>query len=526
MPSRKFRASEGLVEKVATKQSGVIEKAWLEAVMNSVDAGAKNIELIIEEEWSQISDDGQSMTQEEVEQYFEYFGLEDDDIEEKEFGKFRIGRGQIFNFGINVWRARENYMVVSLNDEQVTVNLKDCTTEDDESIIEVNDGIYTVDTSGLRYALLDAESIDEGLNIYVDHYNTIDDVSQSISNFKNLVKFVPWVHNVTITVNGEEVGEEPEIIEETDNAWYVKAPSSYSSYSPVYNKGAKVDTFSLGPKRISIISKRDLDVTLDRTDILDTNDYWAELKDEYGEVITSILLEHDDLSVEKRNWLIKQASNDIELMQDVMDKPLIRDVTGETWTLYGLRNKMVSFGSQDDEIAKDANDRAGVVMINEDFESSFNTFASNAESTIEESNILNYAEVVEEKLIFEMEETADEDLSKRRLKNLRVIRDALSDLGFADIIKAGYSNHKMVWKNDNSTLYIHKDYLNKNKNEIVTEVLFHIVRVAAHDGDTRAGMNESHTYRRNFYKMMKGERYNANCSFPEVQKKLMEGDYK
>jgi hypothetical protein len=173
------------------------------------------------------------MTKPEVERYFEQFGLKDSDIQDKEFGKFRMGRGQIFNFGVNIWRARENYMVVSLDDEEVTVNLEDCTAEGDECIISQNGSHYRVDSSGLGYALLDAEEDDSGLAIHVEHYNPIEDVTDTISEFKQLARYVSWVHDVEVTVNGDVLDDEPEVIQESHGAWFVEADSSYSTLSCV-----------------------------------------------------------------------------------------------------------------------------------------------------------------------------------------------------------------------------------------------------------------------------------------------------
>lgn len=525
MPKRDFKASTGLVEKVARKQSGVIQKAWLEAVMNSVDAGADHITLRIEEEWTDISDNGDSMTQEEVETYFEQFGLEDEDIEDKEFGKFRIGRGQIFNFGVNVWRAKQNYMVVSLDDEEVTVSLEDCTTEEDESIIEVNEGVYKLDTEGLGYALLDADEIDEGLSIHVQHYNPIEDLEDTISDFKDLVRYVSWVHDVEIEVNGETVGEEPELIEETDNAWFVEADSAYTNRSVVYNKGAKVDSFSLGPRRLAIISKNDLDVTLDRTDILDTDEYWQVIQDEYKAVIIQQMVEDDDLSNEERNWLLREAADNATLIQMVQGKPLIEDVNGDMWALNEVAHKKIGFAQRDDTVAEEANDRAGVVMVREEHEDSLTEFIESAQETIAQSNLKTYSEIVDEKLAFEMEEVDPDSLSKRRRQNLRILGRALLDLGFTDQVKAGYSNHKQVWKDDEGDLFIHKNFLNCKKNELVTEVFFEVCKVAAHNGDTRAGMQEDYSLNRNFYEMMNGGNFSADVDFPEAQQKMMNGDY-
>jgi len=526
MPKRDFQASKGLVKKVARKQSGVIEKAWLEAVMNSVDAGADLIELRIEETWSDISDDGESMASDEIKTYFEQFGLEDEDIEDKEFGKFRIGRGQIFNFGLNVWRAKENYMVVSLDDKQVTVNLEDCTAQDDESIIEANDDIYVVDTEGLGYALLDAEEIDEGLTVHVEHYEPLEDVGDKIETLKELVKYVSWVHEVTISINGEKIEKEPEVLAETDNAWFVVEDDIYSNRSPVYNKGAKVDTFSLGPKRIGIISKHDLDVTLDRTDILDTDEYWKTIQQEYNDVATEAIIEEDDSSKKEINWLLRQASSNISIAQRIMDEPMIEDVDGDLRTIEGIAHSKIGFASKQDTVAEEANDRAGVVMVDENYEDSLTEFIKGTQETIDDANMKSYSEIVDEKLTFEMEEVEESKLSKKRSTNLMIVRSALLDLGFTQDVKPGYSNHRNVWKNEEGDLYIHKDLLNKKKRAICTEVLFKVAKVAAHDGDSRAGLEEGYSFNRNFYRLFNGDNFSADHNFPEVQQKMFNSEYK
>jgi len=282
-----------------TQQTGVIEKAYLESVMNSVDANATEYEIDISEDKTVINDDGESMTEDEVQKYFKTFGLDDDDIENKEFGRFRMGRGQIFTFGLNIWRAKENYMVVDLDNDQAEVTLPHCTDTSDESIIEIGESdLYTLNTEGLSYALLNAEEYSNGLEIELQHYNPIEDVEETVEEFKKLAKYVSWLHDIEVVVNGEEVYNEPDVIEETELAYYASVEESIKTKSHVYNKGAYVDDFSLGPRLIEVITKADLDVTLDRTDILETDEYWQEIKEEHKSVTSFALVEDDDLSNE------------------------------------------------------------------------------------------------------------------------------------------------------------------------------------------------------------------------------------
>lgn len=525
MPKRDFQATEGLLHDVMRKQSGVIEKAWLEALMNSVDADATEFNLTAEPTFTTISDDGDSMDQDEIERYFEHFGLKADDITDKEFGKFRMGRGQIFNFGVNVWRARENYMVVSLDDEETAVNLEDCTASDDECIVDRDGDYYTVDTSGLGYALLDADVVESGLTIHVDHYNPIEQLDKTVDEFKQLARYVSWLHDIEVTVNGDTLDDEPSVVQETQDAWFIDADHSYSDRSPVYNKGAYVDEFSLGPRRIGIVTKGDLDVTLDRTDILDTDEYWQAIKSQYVQVVEQQLVEDDNLSNAEANWLLTRAADNVNLMRQVSDKPMLQDVTGDYRTINELSGSRIGFSTRDDSVAQDAMDDGNVTVVEETHEDAVTTFAEKANDTISESSLKTYDELVDDELDFEMTERDESKLSKTRRKNLERMRLALDDLGFFGDVKPGYSNHRDIWTDGTDTLFIDKDYLNSKKQVIATEVIYQVVRGAAHDGDSRPGFTEDYGFNREFYRLTNGDTVSSDADLPEVQQKLLNGRY-
>lgn len=525
MPRRDFKATEGLLHDVMRKQSGVIEKAWLEALMNSVDAGATEFDLDATSNVTTITDNGDSMSKSDVSKYFENFGLKDDDIHTKQFGKFRMGRGQIFNFGVNVWRARENYMVVGLDDEAVRVSLSDCTATDDESIIDHSDDDYTVNTSGIGYVLLDAETHDEGMSIHVNHYNPIEHLSKTVDEFKDLARYVSWLHDIDVTVNGDSVDHEPEVIEETDTAWFVESDSSFSNYSPVYNKGAYVDQFNIGPKRLGVITKYDLDVTLDRTDILETDDYWVQVQSQYTQVVERLLADSESLSIRETNWLIVRASENIRLMNEIKDSPIIQDVAGDYRTIAELSTARIGFSTREDNVAKDAMGQGDIIVIQEEYQNAIEEFAANSSDTIAESSLKTYDELIDDGLVFEMTEIEVDDLSKKRYKNMRRLANALRDLGYSGAVKPGYSNHRDVWKDNEGVLFIDKNYLNSTKQEVATEVLYNVIRGAAHDGDSRPGMDEDYAFNRSFYQMVNGDKIGSTLALPKVQAGLMNGEY-
>lgn len=525
MAKRKFKATEGLLHDVMRKQSGVIQKAWLEALMNGVDANASEIHFEIDEKSTHYWDDGDSMTQSEVEQYFEQFGLKDSDIEDKEFGKFRMGRGQIFNFGLNIWRAKENYMVVSLDDDEAEVHLPNCTQEEDESILAREGELYCLDTSGLSYALLSAEHIDEGIDITVKHYDPIDGLEATLNEFKKLARYVPWVHGVDVYINDEKLEGEPEVIEETKNAYYCEAHTDHSTYSPVYNKGALVDEFDLGPASIMVITKEDLDVTLDRTDILDHDKYWQAVKEEHKAITVRYLIEKDQPSTQQINWLIEQAASNPSVLDAIMEQPLLEDISGDRWTLNELAGKRLGFASKDDGVAQDAMERGNAIILNEDHQDSFEHLAGSQDSNVESDDIDSYKDIVDKNLAFEMKEVSYGELSKRRQQSLRTIESAMYDLGFTLNVKAGFSNHKDVWKDDEGNLYIHKDMLNSKKKKLATDVILHVVKIASHDGETMSSFDENFRLNRNFYRNVMGQQFGADVDLATVQQRILNNQY-
>lgn len=525
MTKQDFQATEGLLHDVMRKQSGVIEKAWLEALMNSVDANASEFRLMVDEEQSVIEDDGDSMTEAEVEKYFTQFGLKDSDITEKEFGKFRMGRGQIFNFGTNVWRARNNYMVVDLDNETTTVDLPECNVQEDDGVVDVDGETYTLNTEGLSYVMLSASENTEGLSITVHHYNELDDVEDTISEFEKLARYVTWFHGVDVYVNGELVARQPEVIEETELAYYTKPGSGVLSTSEVFNKGAFVDRFNLGPTSIGIITKADLDVTLDRTDILDTDEYWLEIKKEYNAVTTSYLQDKDELTSKERQWLIEQASDSPEVYKAVKDQPLLKDVNGDMRTISDIESRDVGFAEEGNKSAAQAMERGDAVILEQTQSTSFKQLAAGHASPADESSIRDFEDIIKQELQFEMSEISRDNLSKRRLKHLKQIESALDDLGFRLDVEAGYSNHKDIWKDKEGTLFIHKDRLNCKQQEVATSLLQRVLVVASHGGETMTTFNEDITLRRNFYKAVTGVKIGGDADYATVQRRILNGYY-
>lgn len=506
---QEFEATQGLLEDVMTKQAGSVEKAILEAVMNSVDAGASIINIEVTSDQIVIEDDGEGLTESDVDEYFSQFGLKDDDIEDKEFGKFRMGRGQIFNFGENIWKSQDNLMVVNLNEDESTVSI------DGES--------HTVDTSGLGFAFAKTDEMVDGCNIEVNLFNTISP-ENVIDDVKGLITYVPWLHDVAIYINGEEFYKEFDYDWETQAGYYSVGDDGYGDKLSVYNKGAFVTQERVTRTKGTVVTKQDLDVNFARNDIIDGDELWRLIKSQYTRQVRDHVLNKVDISQEERKWVIEESGEDPDFFNRISDVPLVEDVKGEEWSFEQLQGKSVSFASKGDALAEDAMEKAGVVMLSNTYAGVLSDAAESltekenageieSGGSISPDNIKEYGDVIDDDLQFEMNEIDDGELSKKRLNRLRIIRWVLDQLGFRGNVKAGWSKNTNVWMDGERNLYIHKNYLKETKDKFNTVVLHEVIEVAAMNGDTRGGREHDFSFKSQYWKMME--------QFPEVQMKVI-----
>ena len=164
------------------RQAGTLQKANLEGVMNAIEAGSPvvRIDLIIDDNGKarlSIGDDGIGIeTKEELILHFETFGTPHTESVHKIYAEFRMGRGQMFAFGKNVWRTATFMMVVD------------------------------IDHKGLTYELTENLPYVKGCHIDIDLYrNPIGYSHNSIANYKECIQKQVRFMEGTILFNGEQI---------------------------------------------------------------------------------------------------------------------------------------------------------------------------------------------------------------------------------------------------------------------------------------------------------------------------------
>lgn len=508
MGKRKFRATEGLLHDVMRKQAGSVEKAILEAIMNSVDANATEVTVNIEETLVEVFDNGDGLQEDDVIDYFEQFGYKDDDIADKEFGKFRMGRGQIFNFGKNIWQSQQNLLLVDLNNEETEVNERFVGDVEDDDFIRMDGDNYVLDSGGLSYNFLDATHQTNGCRIGVYLYDELDDPESKADDVRDLAKFIPFVHDVELEINGNLVESKLTYPQETDLAWYDVNSNTYNTGAELYNKGARVGNFGDWPVEVTAISKEELDVNFARNEVLDTCDVWQEMQGEINEIVAHTLVQADDINSSQTRWLIRTAVTDDDVYDTVVDAPLVQDVEGKRWTLQQLKDETIVFASTRSEKAKKANRETQYVYIDKNLEQSLREL-------IDTKTILSFDDAWGSEMKWEMKEIDESKLSKKRGNRLKILRWVAQEIGCYDDVKSGMSSMENFWRDGEGTIYADKEFLNESKDEFFFEGLIEFVRVAAHDGSTMEEFSSDFAYKNNLHRYMK--------TFGEVQRKAYNG---
>ncbi len=251
---RKLVAHDKLLIDVIKRQAGSLKKAILEGSMNSVEAGATEININFMAEKSQdkknnptpaflsIYDDGIGIrTKEELVNHFETFGQPHESDENVIWKQFRMGRGQMFAFGKNTWRTSEFKMIVD------------------------------VDTMELDYELQGGLEYVNGCNIDIELYNnpldnyTISSVKSLKEEVKEQVRYV----KIPVKFNDEVVSVDPSTLNWDYEDEYAYYKFSDTSQLKIYNLGVYVMSRSIRNAGVGgvIVSKTMLKVNFARNDV-------------------------------------------------------------------------------------------------------------------------------------------------------------------------------------------------------------------------------------------------------------------
>lgn len=303
---RQFRMHPELLWSVIEAQAGTVEKALLEGVMNAVDAGASSVDIRLNPESFEISDNGRGFgSRAEIEQFFEVFGTPHQEGDAT-YGRFRMGRGQLFSFASTVWRSSTH---------QMTVDIK---------------------TNGLSYKLEETPDSYPGCEINGTWYSRLGD--DDLHRLKAELRLLCAWMQIDVHSNGECISKRVD-----DAEWDIETEDAFIKFGgsgglAVYNLGALVRVYGADRFGVSgtVVSKKQLQINFARNDILVNKcGVWRRvreiLKSKWGELAR--LRKLDD---SQRHALIQAILSKEFPLELALKARLLIDATGKQRSIADL----------------------------------------------------------------------------------------------------------------------------------------------------------------------------------------------
>lgn len=334
---RQIRMHSALIFDIIFRQAGTLQKAILEGVMNSVDAGAKRCDITIDEKFVTITDDGRGFrTKQEIEDWFEQVGNPHTDEEkaEKTYGRFRMGRCQLFAYGINVWDTNKFRMEVDAKVRGIEYEL-------------------SASTAGVR-----------GCRVQVELYDQLipSTIAYAVRGVAEQVKWCP----IPITINGEPASAMP-----GTGKWKVTDADAWYGFSDsqelrVYNQGIFVTSYPRSRFGVGgeVVSKPALDVNFARNDLMSSCSIWQRIQ--------KVLKEHgfDSAKTKKtlddaeRTSLLQSATVGELSFEQWRKLSLFKAATGRNYAFQGIlrHSNKLSFAPRGDRLA-DKVHRGGLAFV-------------------------------------------------------------------------------------------------------------------------------------------------------------------
>jgi hypothetical protein len=312
---RSFRMHTDLLYSVIRRQAGSVDKAILELVMNSVDAGASRVEVTLNAETFSVMDDGRGFrNRQEIDDFFETFGTPHEEGDAY-YGRFRMGRGQIMAFSKNVWRSGEFRM---------TVDIK-------------NRGLDYILETGLEPAA--GCSIEGRWESRLTEW----ELSDAQKTLATQCKYVP----IPVLVNGAKINvntaEEKWTIED---AYALYRVDEAQSTIKVYNRGVLVQSYRASISGVGgiVVSKLPLTVNFARNDILESEcPVWRHIlgvlrKQAHKAHSKTLNKPHTNEWRDYQGRLMIDWDGDPKIGKDLASVPILTDLAGRHWSFIELAN--------------------------------------------------------------------------------------------------------------------------------------------------------------------------------------------
>ena len=340
---RVLKEDKNLFITMILRQAGTLAKAGLEGIMNSVDSFFKLqqeggqlpdrplIEITLSTTHLRIVDNGRGFpTRDEILEIWEVFGTpheEDKDgfAKDTRYGKFRMGRGQLFAFGKNTWRSRTCQMVTDIKEWAREYDLTSNMEDEPGCVVEVE--LY--------------------------HTLSLREVQNCVDELTRMAKYVEY----DVVINGTKVNTPPNTLKwdvETEDVYIKKRNSenrsSWGTGIEVYQQGVFVQNFP--PSKFglvgTVVTKEEVALNYARNEVMENCPRWKEIRKFLKQEGISDATRRKRLSKDQaRNFVEEYSGGDGGIDYDTFfNTSCLPDVNGKLWSpkavkaLIGSRAKL------------------------------------------------------------------------------------------------------------------------------------------------------------------------------------------
>lgn len=316
-----FEVDVGIVSNLIHSQNGTVATAIAELVSNSLDAGAKQVDVVLNKESFVVSDNGGGFADEaSVLLYFKRFGTPHVEGDAK-YGRFRIGRGQIMSFAKATWHSKNFRMTAD------------------------------VGSGATGFAFEKEAPFFDGCKVQGEFYQPLPayEVSRVKETLADRVRYV----TTPVFINQIQVNPQSSLKWDYEDDLVSIVFSPRGQYEVrLYSQGVFVKTLDLFRYGFSadVVTKQALKLNMARNEVNEMDALWNHVHQVLRQEMRRKKKGAQSLNENERAAFIDQfVSREIEL-EDVLKMPLFRDVRGKSTSIYieAKKNRPWAVSGQED----------------------------------------------------------------------------------------------------------------------------------------------------------------------------------
>lgn len=328
---KEFKTDKNLIYHLIDSQKTDLKSAVSELIQNSFDANATICKINFDDRIKKIiiEDNGKGfLNKKEIEDFFGTFGTPHFEENSMKFGRFRLGRSQIFSLGSSTWKSKEFILNVDIRKNGLNYELIEVPEKkqySNSTIIEIelykqNDLDFRSDDfneSSLKYSLQHKFKYLQNMQLYFngEHINSF---TKNLATKKNILEFENFI-----------------FIDQGDRG--------IKGHVAIYNLGIFTKTIKLFPKLSgSIITKKHLKLDISRSEILPNDNIW----DECVLFLTNLSKQKKSFpySFEASKSVFESIFSSKVKYSEVREIPLLREIgSGKTFTFNSIYNLKKDF---------------------------------------------------------------------------------------------------------------------------------------------------------------------------------------